>query len=236
MFKLAVSILNSVEKAQVSLNAAKNCLSTWPEDPSIKALADELLLRANNTISTLVPRHEKSLTEELTQLEELRDDAFRAACSYLESFAMLPGSDKGEDAIFILERINPNGFGFLKESYISETGILNERLAFLSTPEVAPRISNLNFGPFVDAIRNSNDVFLENLEKRNAAMDAKPVTMKATIPDLDNAIKAVWSTVLVLKGEERAAAVFADFFTALANQRSRISRKRKPDSPDSPSL
>ncbi|MBU1222060.1 hypothetical protein KKF34_04635 [Myxococcota bacterium] len=234
MSKIVYSYINAEEKAQAALNAAKKCLELWIDDAVIKTLSEDVIAKAEKTISTIGPKNEKPLTEELNRIERLRDNAFRSAVNYLESISILPGYEHIDMAEELLNIMIPDGIGFLSESYIAETAILNQRIGILTSEELKQTVETLNFAPWINAIERTNNDFLQSLDKRNDVRVARTGATSKSVTSLNLSIKALWATVEAKKGNENAVAVFSDFFTAMTSARSRRSRKNNPTSPETP--
>lgn len=233
MSRLAFSYIKIKEKVESAMSAARNCRELWPDDAVIKIFTDDLTARAQEILSASGPKNEKPLTDELLRIESIRDNAFRAAVNYLESLALLPGHPNSAKAESLLERLSGSGLSFLSESYLAETTILNEHLAWLDKEENKTVATEIGFGPWIEAIRTTNSNFVKVLAERNLAREARPPRIDTLTPALDKSIKALWAYVDAHKGNDKASLVFADFFTAMANEKSRRTKKASPLSPES---
>lgn len=231
MSRIAYSYLKIKEKTEASMSAARNCRELWPDDAVIEALANDLTTKAQDAIASIGPKNEKPLTEEMIRIESQRDNAFRAAVCYLESISLLPGNPHSEKAESILGRLNGAGLAFLNESYIAETAILNKHLEWLDKEENKAIATEIGFNPWIEAIRSSNENFLKILDERNLAKESRPPRIDTVEPVLNKSLMILWSYVEAHKGQDKAEMVFADFYTAIANEKARRTRKNSKDNP-----
>lgn len=177
-----------------------------------------------------VARDFTEITAELSQADELRDNAYRALVYLCQAFIsagpVMPAYSHAND---IYKELTVDGTRFLHGSMHAESDIIRTRLAWLKDPARSDAVNMLNLKPYIDNLEKSQNDFDSIYENRRDRKDAlPPVTPFAQTRDLDGILRTLFSIMVQKYSSDEAHKAFASLWEASARHRA---LPKKPATP-----
>jgi len=139
--------------------------------------------------------------------------------------------EKQEKAQRLLSRLVADTLAFLHDSMHAESAILRERMTYLESAESASLVRDLQLEPYVANLKTQISAFDATYAAREAQKDQRPDQLWASAVPLDQALRALYTCLVSLKGPDLARACFADLEPLLASARAAKTRRTTPATP-----
>ncbi len=226
------SDIHPITKAEAAQKDARDLKTRLPDDVVAVRLADQVLAAVESVTASAGPKTEKPYTETLMRLDRERDQAYSGLCMIIRGHAMLPGDTERRERISRLyHRLVPDSNGFLDGPLYAESLILQERMAYLKSPEAAPVITELGIGPVVSLLEKAMEAFEKVWKERADKQDTRPSPLyKAQVP-LDRALRSLHAYLVSTYGPEFINTAFAELLKASAQTRATQNRSNTKDTP-----
>lgn len=227
-----VSLIPPEPKAHAARLVADRTEKLNPDDAVVRSLTQNVREKVAPVIDACGPRSEKDLTARLMEDDRGRDQGFTALTLAAEARSLLPvDPEKQEKAQRLLGRLVPDTLAFLHDSMYAESAILRERMGYLESAEGAALVRDLQLEPYVANLKTQMAAFDGTFAAREAQKDQRPEQLWASTVPLDQALRALYTSLVSLKGADHARSCFADLEPLLASARAAKTRRTAPATP-----
>ena len=227
-----VSLIPPEPKAHASRLVADRTEKQNPDNAVVQSLAQNVREKATLVIDACGPKSEKDLTARLMEDDRGRDVGYTALTLATEAKSLLPvDPDLQEKAQRLLTRLVPDTLAFLHDSMHAESAILRERMGYLESAEGAALVRDLQLEPYVANLKTQMAAFDATFAAREAQKDRRPDQLWASTVPLDQALRALYTCLVSLRGAAHARECFADLEPLLAAARAAKTRRTTPATP-----
>jgi Family of unknown function (DUF6261) len=197
MFRLSLKSVPMNRKGEACLQIVELLRKHIPNDLIVTEISNKLVQAGENLITSLGPKNEIEITRQLRELDDERDDAFRALVYGLQMHTHLPHEENKIKAKSILDNLLIDNMGFLNKADLAESSILTEKITYLEKEENLTFINELNMNLSLETLKATNEKFNDIYHHRISEKTNRPTPVTITTYPLDNLLR---STYYYLKG------------------------------------
>ena len=197
--RFSPSLLTNTELPAVSERISDAVGRALPENTHVQQLLSVLAADIENLEAALSRRRISSFTEQISQLDEARDDAFIGLRDYAKASTRRSNQQVADAATVILEMIQERGVNLHRLGYSDQTTELNILFDNLSTTEAEQTLAQMNGTSWFEDLQTAQANFEAAMRERaNVESQENPPRLGPARTRLQRRLDAVLLTVEVL--------------------------------------
>lgn len=173
--------MRNAEYIQFMKNVGALVTSNGPEALQVAAQNEALTTKTNELDVLFKKQLSSEITQEITALDERRDNAVRGIASVVDGYLYHFDTDKKQAATKLFANLKLYGAGIHVQNYQAETGLINGLIVDWETkPELTAALLSLGLTAWKDELKSANLLFDQKYLLRTVEFgQASPETMKA---------------------------------------------------------
>jgi Family of unknown function (DUF6261) len=210
--------INTENKIHAAFKCYNFVNSKLANDQLALGLAKIMNDKAELVKESLEPKNEKVLTSDLTEVDDKRDDVYRAIYHIIKAHFSYNIHPEHKNIIRNLNNeVCESGLKFISGSYKGESTILNTKINILNKPEFEGVVNTIGLKKYVDELVKVQAEFDAIYDKRKDKKENRPLAIHKTMPALNRAIVTLDSYMEANHDETTYNNCFEPFVSSMKN-------------------